>query len=425
MSRFLLSVLTLPLMLLIAAPCLAQNWPQFRGPDAEGHTTAQNLPLEWSTTENVYWKTEIPGGGWSSPVVVDGRIYLTSAVEIKSPEPEGEEAGIPRNPHSLRVICVDYESGKPAWSTEVAMVPADTSIHSKNSHASPTPLVSGDRIFVHFGNRGTAALDLDGRILWNRKIDYNPVHGSGGSPVLFEDHLILNCDGGSDPFVISLHAATGEERWRTPRPEFPNQTFSFSTPLLIEVEKRTQCISAGSHVVCSYDPRSGKELWSVRYPNKWSIVPKPVYAGGKVLICTGYEGPAELLAIQPEGEGDVTETHVSWRVDQFVPHNPSPLVIDDAIYMISDKGIASCRDLDSGELHWKARVGGNFSASPIVGEGHIFLMSEAGLCTVIKAAKEYEVVAENDLEERTFSSIAPQDGNLIIRTETMLYRIEN
>ena len=151
------------------------------------------------------------------------------------------------------------------------MVPADTSIHSKNSHASPTPLVSGDRIFVHFGNHGTAALDLDGRIIWNRKIDYNPVHGSGGSPVLFEDHLILNCDGGSDPFVISLHTATGEERWRTPRPEFPNQTFSFSTPLLIEVEKRTQCISAGSHVVCSYDPRSGKELWSVRYPNKWSI----------------------------------------------------------------------------------------------------------------------------------------------------------
>ena len=145
----------------------------------------------------------------------------------------------------------------------------------------------------------------------------------------------------------------------------------------------------------------------------------------QTLICTGFEGPAELLAIQPEGEGDVTETHVSWRVDQFVPHNPSPLVIDDAIYMISDKGIASCRALDSGELHWKARVGGNFSASPIVGEGHIFLMSEAGLCTVIKAAREYEVVAENDLEERTFSSIAPQDGNLIIRTETMLYRIKN
>ncbi len=424
MSRSFLPFCCLAIVYWMGPPCAAQNWPQFRGAGAQGHTNATNLPIQWDTKNHVVWKTEILGSGWSSPVIVEGRIYLTSAVEIESPAPEGDEQeAVTRHPRSLQVLCLDYETGKPVWNTEVGTIPADASIHSKNSHASPTPLVSGNRIYVHFGNRGTAALDLDGKVLWERKIDYNPVHGSGGSPVLFEDLLILNCDGGSNPFVIALKASNGDEQWRTARPEFPSQTFSFSTPLLIQVNGQPQCVSAGSHVVCSYNPRTGEQLWSVHYPNKWSIVPKPVFAQGKVLVCTGYEGPAELLAINPEGRGDVTESHILWRADQFVPHNPSPLVVDDAVFLISDKGIASCRDLETGELHWKERVGGNFSASPIVGEGKIFFMSEEGLCTVIDAAKEYNVLAENDLEERTFASIAPQNHGLIIRTETTLYRI--
>lgn len=420
--------LALALFVIAAQNLLASDWPQFRGPAGQGVSTARKVPLEWDTAANVAWSSNLPGLGWSSPVVFQDRIYLTTAVEdnVDALSDEGDTAeGEAQPSFSLQTLCLDVATGEVLWSSEITKVPAGTSIHSKNSHASPTPIVTADRVYVHFGTYGTAALDLQGNLVWKTRIEYNPVHGSGGSPLLFDDLLILNCDGGQAPFVVALDAGTGEQRWRAPRPEYPSQTFSFSTPLIIEVEGKPQLVSAGSHVVCSYDPKTGKELWSVRYPNKWSIVPRPVFAGGLVLVCTGYEGPAELLAIRPDGTGDVTETHVQWRADQFVPHNPSPVVKDNEVYLVSDRGIASCRDLKTGELHWKQRIGGNFSASPILAEQRVYFLSEEGVCTVIKAAAEFEQLAENDLAERTFASPAPLDGSLLIRTETRLYRVDS
>jgi outer membrane protein assembly factor BamB len=202
-------------------------------------------------------------------------------------------------------------------------------------------------------------------------------------------------------------------------------TWSFATPLVIEVEGSPQLVSPAAQMVCSYDPSSGEERWRVRYPNKWSIVPRPVFSHGLVLVCTGYDGPAELLAIRPTGSGDVTDSHVAWRTDNHVPHTPSPLVLGNEIYLVSDNGIASCRDVETGELHWRHRVGGNFSASPVHAAGRIYMVSEQGVCTVIAASgREYQELATNDLQEATLASFAVVDGAIIVRTEGHLYRIE-
>lgn len=407
-------LMTFGCWLVMAATVPAEDWPQFRGPDGQGNSSLTGLPLTWSSESHIAWKKPLPGNGWSSPVLQQGRLYLTSAVE------DSENDGR----YSLRALSLKADSGEILWDTEVVTVPAGTSMHPKNSHASATPVVTADRVYVHFASYGTAALDLNGNVIWTQQISYDPRHGTGSSPVLFEDLLIFNCDGYDSAFVIALDVATGEPRWRTPRPELAERTFSFSTPLVIDVEGQPQLISPGSDLVCSYDPRTGEQLWMVRYPEKWSVVPRPVYSEGLVLVCTGFEGPAELLAIRPNGRGDVTETHVEWRAKKYIPHSPSPIVHEGHVYLISDNGIASCRDLQSGELKWRERVGGAFSASPIMADGRVYFLSEDGVCTVIRAAPEFEQLARNSLEERSLASIVPTQGSLLIRTITGLYRIE-
>ncbi len=406
-------LLTVP-CLILWCPLIAEDWPQFRGPGGQGHSASRDLPLRWDQQTNVAWKKELPGNGWSSPVLRDGKIYLTTAVT--------EDRG--SGSVSLRALCLEAEFGMVIWNVEISQLSGDITIHPKNSHASATPVVTSDRVYVHFASHGTAALDLQGEILWNKRIDYQPHHGTGSSPELFEDLLIVNCDGTETPFVTGLDVATGEERWRTVRPDTAAKKFSFSTPLTVDVDDQPQMISAASGLVCGYEPRTGKQLWKVRYPNRWSIVVRPVYQDGIVLISTGYEGPAELLAIHPNGRGDITDTHVAWRVNRFVPHNPSPIIHAGLIYLVSDRGIANCRDLSTGELLWKQRLGGHYSASPILAEGRIYFLSEDGLCSVIRAAPTFDLLAKNDLKERTLASITPTDGALLIRTIEGLYRIE-
>ncbi len=415
---------------LLFATCLtavhAEDWLEFRGPTGQGTTTATNIPTEWGPDSNVLWKKKIAGKGWSSPVVDGDRIYLTTAVPIGEEKVASESKFKKKveNAFSLRTVCLDKQTGDVIWNVEVFQVPPETGIHPKNSHASPTPLMHGDRIYVHFGTFGTAALDLSGKEIWKKTIEYKPVHGSGGSPVLFEDLLIFSCDGGEDPFVIALDANSGKERWKTQRQDFDGRTFSFSTPLLIEVDGTTTLVSAASDAVFGYDPKTGEQTWVVQYPDKWSIVPRPVFANGLILICTGYEGPAELLAIRPSGKGDVTDTHIAWREDKFVPHNPSPVVHENAVYLVSDSGIASCRDLATGKLHWKERLGDDHSASPFIAEGNIYFLSEEGACTVVKAmSSEYQELAKNDVKEQTLASMVPLDSGILLRTETQLYRI--
>jgi outer membrane protein assembly factor BamB len=394
----------------------AEDWPEFRGPTSQGHSTTTGLPTHWDRSENVAWSREIPGKGWSSPIVLKKRVYLTTAVPVDAP------AG----PQSLRTICASAETGEILWNVEVFEQPAGAPMHSKNSHASATPVTDGKRLYVHFGPHGTACLSLDaGKILWrNQELKYSPVHGNGGSPVLIDGLVVVSCDGSDQQFVAALDQQSGAIRWRTPRSLKPDRGFSFGTPLIIPVAGRKQLISAGSDGVQAFDPADGREIWRVTYPGGYSVVPRPVYGAGLLFVCTGYDAPV-LLAIRPEGAaGDVTATHVVWKYNKAVPHNPSPLLVGDSIYLVSDKGVATCLEARTGHEKWHQRLGGNFSASPLYADGKIFAQSEEGDGIVFRAGPEFEELARNPLGERTLASYAVGDGALFIRSERHLARIE-
>lgn len=394
------------------------NWFQFRGPTGQGIAATATLPKEWGPEKNIAWRQEVPGLGWSSPVVAGNRIFLTTAV------PQSEEK---KADQSLRTLCLDADTGKILWDVEVFLQDGETAprIHGKNSHASPTPYLEGELVYVHFGHMGTACLrQKDGSIVWStQELSYRPTHGNGGSPVIWGDHLIFSIDGADMQAIIALDKATGEVAWKTERnvEDIPKY-FSFSTPLLIEVDGKTQLISAGSGVVMAVDPSDGKEIWRAGYGKGYSVVPRPIFANGLVYVCTGYDR-ATLIAVRPDGEGDVTDSHIAFTIDRNVPLNPSLLSVDTSIYMISDNGILTCLDGLTGEVVWRERVGGNFSSSLLYADGVIYLLDEAGKSAVVKPGDEYEAVAENDLAERALSSLGVIDNDILLRTEKALYRI--
>jgi outer membrane protein assembly factor BamB len=389
----------------------AEDWPEFRGPTGQGHATGR-LPTEWGPDTGVAWKQEVPGEGWSSPVVCRGRLYLTAAV------PGG-------GGYSLRALCLDAEDGKTLWSTEALHEgPRSPRPQSKNSHASPTPIVDAraKRLYVHFGHEGTACLDLDGKVLWRQmSLRYQPVHGNGGSPILVDDLLIFSIDGTDRQCLVALDTTDGTVRWQTDRKTEAVKRFSFHTPLLIDAGGQRQVISAGSDVAGAYDPKTGEEIWRVRYEG-YSVIPRPVYGHGLLFLVTGYDR-SSLIAVRADGKGDVTGTHVAWRMTRDAPHTPSPLRVGDELYVVSDGGIASCLDAKTGKVHWSQRLGGGFSASPIAADGKIYFQNEAGTGYVVKAGKEYELLAKNDMKERTLASYAVADGSIFLRTAKHLYRI--
>ena len=395
MPRFSRSMLFVAICSLMASS-QAADWTQFRGPDGNGHSTATGVPVEWSDTLNVTWKQAISGEGWSSPVVSEGTIFLTAAVPV-----EGGSGD-----RSLQLLWLSAATGEQLGSVEIFRQDGATAprIHPKNSHASPTPLIEGDRVYVHFGHQGTACVSREGKVLWKtRELAYAPVHGNGGTPIVVDELLIFSCDGAQDPFVAGIEKATGIVRWKTNRKSEVSQKFSFTTPILINVEGERQLISPGSGEVSALDPRTGEELWRVDYGEGYSVIPKPVFANGLVFICTGYGRP-NLLAIRPDGRGDVTETHVVWQTDNQVPHTPSVLVVGDELYMVADKGIASCLDSKTGKVYWEERLKGDYSASPLYADGHIYFQSEEGDTTVIAAEREFQKLASNRLGEPTLAS---------------------
>ncbi len=261
------------------------EWLQFRGTVGDGVTRVVDLPTTWSASEHVRWRCDLPGEGWSSPVLQDGRVYLSAAIE--------SEGGA----RELSLLVVDAKSGQLVQRTKLFNQPAASpKIHSKNSHASPTPILAGDRVFLHFGHQGTACVKLDGTIVWrNDQLPYPPVHGNGGSPVLVGKALIFSQDGGENGKVIALNADTGELLWETPRNVEATKKFSFCTPLVLERNGQSQVILPGSNVVQALDAANGKEIWRVRYEG-YSVIPRPIVAGGLIMVCTGYDRPV-LLAI--------------------------------------------------------------------------------------------------------------------------------
>jgi outer membrane protein assembly factor BamB len=400
----------------ISTPILAAgDWPEFRGPTGQGISVAKNVPLHWSATSNVVWKTAIPGEGWSSPVLVDEKVYLTTAITGSTST-------------SLRALCINAKDGRIQWNVEVFQpdLEATQQIHKKNSLASPTAIVRDGRVYVHFGHMGTAALDLSGKILWRQtELKYPPMHGNGGSPALVGDQLIFSCDGESDPFLVALDAKTGKVRWKTSRNSTAARMFSFSTPLAIEVDGTTQIISPTSGFIAGYDPKEGREIWRARYPEGFSIITRPVFAHGLLFVSSSYMKPV-LYAVKPAGaKGDVTDSHLIWKHDKGAPNTPSPIVVGDEIYFVSDSGIATCLDARTGNPCWSERLGGGFSASPIVAEGRIYFQNEEGVGTVLKAGKTFEVLARNDLGERTLASPAIAANTLFLRSRSHLWRIGN
>jgi outer membrane protein assembly factor BamB len=395
--------------LLFARIASAQDgvWPQFRGPDGQGHSLERGLPLEWSETRNIAWKTAIPGLGWSSPVVADGKVWITTAIE---------QRGI-----SLRALAFDAATGKELVNVELFKIPIDRrDINPKNSWASPTPIIDGDRVYVHFGADGTAALSSSGQIIWKNRFDYQSQHGAGGSPVVYGDLLIFSCDGSDAAFVVALDKNTGKQRWKTNR-GWPSDQ-AYTTPLVIRVGEKDQLISVGAFRARAYDPLNGKEIWRVRYDDGFSNVPRPVYAHGLVFIATGFQQPA-LLAVRPDGTGDVTKTHISWSLKRGAPLTPSPLAVGDELYLVNDGGIATCLDARSGTIVWQQRLGGSYSASPVFADGRIYFLAEQGVTTVIAPGKEFKRLATNTLDGGLLASMAISGGSLFLRTDSHLYKV--
>ena len=416
MPRFLLAV---PIALAISLTLSAADWFQFRGPTGQGHAdAASSPPTEWGPKKNVAWRTELPGKGWSSPAVSAGKVYLTTGV--MSP---GEL--------SLRAIRLDVKTGGIDWNVEVFKIDPDKAgkVHDLNSFASPTAFIEGEKVYVHFGHLGTACLNAkDGSRAWgNQTLGYSPVHGNGGSPVVAGDKLIFSTDGADKQFVVALDKATGNVAWKTPRNNAPiSQGFSFSTPLAITVNGQEQVISSGTDVVMALDPKTGHEIWRVKYKG-YSVVPRPVYGNGLVYICTGYNPPGSVLAIRPDGTGDVTATHVAWTVKKdAMPKNSSPLLIGGDLYLVADNGTVSCLDAKSGKDRWTPEpLKGTYWASAVSAGGLIYIQSENGTATVFKpGGAKFEEVAVNKMEETTRASYAVDGDALLIRTEKALYRIE-
>ena len=384
----------------------ADDWPQFRGPSGQGHSGDAGLPIAWSESQNVVWKTPIPGRGWSSPVVAGGRVWVTTSVEEKGA--------------SLRAIGFDVATGRQAVNAEVFHLRSAGLANPKNSHASPTPIVEGDRVYVHFGAEGTAALTTSGEIVWTARFSYESQHGNGGSPILYGDLLIFSCDGSNDAFVVALDRRTGKVRWKTPRRQPWDQ--AYSTPLVIRVGDREQLVSVGAYRAAAYDPQTGKEIWRVSYADGFSNVPRPVFGHGLVYITTGFQQPS-LVAVRPDGSGDVTRTHIAWTLKRGAPLTPSPLLVGDELFVVNDGGIATCLDAKTGATHWVQRLGGAFSASPVFADGRIYFLSEEGTSTVLAPGKEFRKLAASRLDGEILASMAVAEQSIFIRTGSHLYRL--
>lgn len=401
-----------------------ESWPGFRGPTAQGLVEDADLPLNWSETENVVWKTPIEGKAWSSPVIWDDRIFVTNATE------DGTK---------LSVVCLDTNSGEVIYDKLLHTVAEPQFCHPFNSYASPSPVIEEGRLYVSFGSPYNACLDpATGDILWERT-DFvcNHFRGAGSSPLIHNDLLFLNFDGSDFQYVVALDKQTGETVWRTDRtvdfddinPDTgkPDRDGdwrkAFSTPIIAQVDGRDMLISLGSMALYAYEPLTGKELWRVEFIGSHSGSCRPVFEHGLIYAPNGAD--AELWVIRPDGSGVLSESNVVWKQDRAVPRRPSVLLLDDLVFMVDDSGVAACVDAHTGEEYWRKRLGGNFSASPIHSDGRIYFLDEDGKATVVKADREYEVLATSELADGFMASPAVSGDALFLRTRSHLYRIED
>lgn len=396
----------------VAPAAAAESWNQFRGPRGDGRTSAR-LPLEWSEERNVRWKTALPGRAWASPVEADGRIWLANATA------DGRR---------LSLLCVDAASGRIARDVTLFEPSEPAYAHPYNSHASPTPVVVAGRVFVHFGSAGTACVAADtGAILWSRQdLPCDHHRGPGSSPIPFEHLLIVNFDGFDRQYVVALDRGTGRTAWKSDRSidygsADGDLKKAYGTPLVLEHAGRLQLVSPAAAGTVAYDPRTGAELWKVRHGG-YNTASRPLFTHGLVVLAM--EGGDRLLAVRPDGGGDVTPTHVAWRFGKSTPTRPSPTVVGDHLYLVGDTGIFSCLDVRTGAARWQERRTGRHSASPVEAAGRLYACDEDGTTVVVAADPErFTVLAENRLDAGCMASPAVVGDDLVLRTKTHLYRI--
>jgi outer membrane protein assembly factor BamB len=409
--------------LLVGGAHLAADWPQFRGPEGTGITETRGVPLTWSETSNVTWRTAVHGRAWSSPVVLGTPVWLTTATE------DGRK---------LSALAVDRETGKILHDLPLFDVATPQYAHPFNTYASPSPAIEPGRVYVTFGSPGTAALDTTtGKVLWQRR-DFvcNHFRGAGSSPVIAGNLLLMHFDGSDHQFVVALDKRSGTTVWRTERsvdfkdigPDGKIQAEgdfrkAFSTPRVITVDGRPVMISIGSKAVYGYELATGKELWRIEEPTNHSASTVPAVGDGLVYYQSGFPR-GELLAVRPNGTGNATATHVVWRLARSVPNKPSILLKDGLIYMVGDAGIASAVDAKTGQVVWSSRVAGSYSASPVSADGRVYFFSEEGKTTVIAAGREFKVLAENQLGDGFMATPALAGRSLFLRSRTHLYRID-
>jgi outer membrane protein assembly factor BamB len=398
---------------LTTAAMAAEAWPQFRGPTGQGIASGPG-PLKWSRDAGIAWKIPLAAQGWSSPVIADGTMVLTGSRK------DGETT-------VLTAFALDIATGKKVWDMDLFKPSAveTAALHGKNSLASSTPVIADGVVYVHFGHMGTAALRFDdGEVIWKKQVSYKPMHGNGSSPVIVGDLLVVNADAEVEPTIVAFHRNDGTIAWRTPREQKVRSMFSFSTPLVVETDGRTEILSAASGMIGAYAPDDGRLLWKVTYGEGYSVVPRPIVADGMAYVATGYNVP-KLIAIRlGDATGDVTKTHIAWEATRRMPKTPSMIATNGQVLVLDDTGTLSSLDAKSGKAVWSEKLPGNFSASPILTGKTLYAVTEDGVCYVVEVSPAAASIAfETDLAERTLASPVLLGGALYLRTDKHLWKI--
>ena len=417
-------------------PVAAGDWPQWRGPGGQGHASGTGYPLTWSETENVVWKTPLPGRGWSSPVIADGKIWMTTAREIPC-TPEETKVRLKGNTGDqpltllsgvqLHAQCVDAVTGRLVHDIELFVIKDPQWIHQQNSYASPSPVLDGGRLYAHFGTFGTACVDTaTATVVWrNQDIQLMHENGPGSTPVVWKDKVIFHADGSDTQRIVALETATGQVAWITKRSgalhENPQLQKSYGTPLVLERDGQPVVFSTGADWIYGYDPASGRELWRRAFGELgFSLSARPVEGHGLVFFSTGFMKPV-LQAVRCAAAG---EPELVWTAGKNVPTIPSPLVVGQQVFFVGDQAMATSLQALTGEECYRERLGGNFNASPVVADDRIYVSSREGRTFVLASGSEFKKLAENSLEGQQWASMAACDGAFFIRTDTALYRVQ-
>lgn len=421
-KRFKLIFRILFFILLISCTTEHENWTHFRGSNMDGKAEVEKAPLNWSDTENVVWKVPVKGLGWSSPVIFGNQIWLTSAAK------DGKE---------FYTLCYDFKTGKLLDEKTIFTAENPQRIHSTNSYATPTPCIENGKVYVHYGTFGTACINTKNfEVVWKREdMPCKHMQGPASSIILYKNLLIVHLEGTEDPYVAALDKTTGETIWKSVRPAEiydslePVFRKSYQTPIVIEVDGKELLISNASNLCFAHDVNTGEVIWTIEYGFD-STVSQPLFYDGLVYVNSGWifedNKPffARMYAVDPTGKGDVTKTHVKWMNEVDVPQIPTPVIVDDKMYMVHDRGMVTCLDPKTGTPIWKEKLKGNFNASPIYAAGNIYFFNVKGECTIIKPGDSFQLIAENDIAGTVKAIPAFVGDKMVLRSDKFLYLIK-